>query len=379
MKILRLKKRVVSAISCLALTAALATPAWAAEGTLSCTYVPITQDGFVAGTMDGVEARYNLTGRTLYCVELVERYYAEVYGLTLRCDNGAVTVLNDPDLYFAPTDDPQLGDILYGSAETRDAGYSHWALVRANNGDSLTLFEQNWCWNGQAGVDRVIAFPTDAYAAYTLKSRSGAAITPQPQAPATPSVWAEPYIQAAARNGIAQLTEGFQTGVNRETFCGMALSVLARHGVTVPEAENACQAAAQLGLVSNQDGALPLTRQEAAVITARLVTRIGSLPAAEDEVLARYRDASDIAGWAREAAASMTACGLMSGVAGDFLPRQEMTCEQAVALLVRVDEDPSPAADQAGVIEAQLDAMLSCTAGGAAARCAKEVLQGRIG
>ncbi len=379
MKDLQFPKRIASAVGCLALTAALAVPVSAAEGTRACTYVPITQDGFVAAALDGVEARYNLSGPTLYCVELVERYYQEVYGLTLRCDEGQVTVLNSDDLYFEPTDDPQPGDILFGSAAARGSGYSHWALVRARGGDSLTLFEQNWSWNGQAGADRVIDFPTDAYQAYTLKSRSGAVIQPRSLAPETPSAWAEPYLQTPARNGIAQLTGGNQAAVTRETFCAMALSVLTRHGVTVPETAAACAAAAQLGLVSSQDGAQLLTRQEAAVITARLITRIGTLPQASAEALSLYRDAASIADWAQDAAASLTACGLMGGTAGSFQPLAGLTCGEAAALLLQVDENPKPAAVQlTGSIEARLDEALACTAGIAAARCAEALLQSRI-
>ena len=48
-------------------------------------FLKITQDGFVADTLNGVDAEYNLTGRTLYCVELVEKYYKTLYGLTVRC------------------------------------------------------------------------------------------------------------------------------------------------------------------------------------------------------------------------------------------------------------------------------------------------------
>lgn len=162
--------RLLAALGCMLILASLILPASAAEGTIDCTYLTITGDGFVADTMDGVEARYNLYGPTLYCVELITRYYAEVYGLEIRCSGGAPAVLNNPDLYFEKTDNPQPGDVMYGSAAARGKGYNHWALVKSNNGASLTLFEQNWRWNGQAGVNRVIEYPTACYEIYTLKS-----------------------------------------------------------------------------------------------------------------------------------------------------------------------------------------------------------------
>lgn len=335
-------QRVFAVLGCLLILASLAVPVSAAEGTISCTYVPITGDGFVADTMNGVEARYNLYGPTLYCVELVVRYYQEVYGLSIRCDDGGPQVLNNDDYYFALTDDPQPGDVMYGSAAARGKGYNHWALVKSNNGSSLTLFEQNWRWNGQAGINREIEYPTTCYQIYTLKSRSGAEVQPVSGSVAVVSAWAESYIDRAAEAGIATLETDYQADVTREAFCQMALNVLSNYGVEPMEDGTACEEAADLGLVSNLDGSAALTRQEAAVITSRLAERIGHISEADPEVLTAYADADDIADWAKEAVAQLTACGLMSGSEGNFDPTGTMTNEQAVALMVRVDENPNP-------------------------------------
>ena len=62
--------------------------AMAAEKTLDVTYVKITGDEFVADTFNGVEARYNLYGRTYYCSEFITRYYAQVYGLCIVQGSG---------------------------------------------------------------------------------------------------------------------------------------------------------------------------------------------------------------------------------------------------------------------------------------------------
>ena len=336
-------QRVFAVLGCLLILASLAVPVSAAEGTISCTYVPITGDGFVADTMNGVEARYNLYGPTLYCVELVVRYYQEVYGLEIRCSDSGPAVLNDDDLYFEKTDDPQPGDVMFGSAAARGKSYNHWALVKANNGSSLTLFEQNWRWNGQAGVNREIEYPTTCYEIYTLKSRSGAAITPVEGSVAAVSTWAESYIDRAAEAGIATLETDFQADVTREAFCQMAVNVLRNYGVKPTEGETACEQAASLGLVSNLDGGDALTRQEAAVITSRLMEQLGGAAETSLTALEVYDDADEIDGWAREAVAQLTACGLMSGSGGSFDPDGTMTNEQAVALMVRVDENPSPA------------------------------------
>ena len=157
------------------------------------------------------------------------------------------------------------------------------------------------------------------------------------------SSWAESYIDRAAEAGIADLGTDYQANVTRESFCRMALNVLSNYGIEPASAGSVCATAASLGLVTNPDGAQELSREEAAVITARLIRIIGQLPEADPDVLASYRDAGSISSWAAEAVAQVTACGLMSGSSGSFHPQGKLTNEQAVALMVRVDENPSPA------------------------------------
>ena len=72
--------------------AALAVPALAADETLDVTYVEISGDGFVADSWLGVDAVYNLNGPTLYCSDLIERFYAQVYGLTVTTTPGTPEV-----------------------------------------------------------------------------------------------------------------------------------------------------------------------------------------------------------------------------------------------------------------------------------------------
>ncbi len=358
-------QRLLAAMGCLTLLPALAVPAAAAETTLDCTYVTITGDGFVADTMNGVDALYNLNGPTLYCVDLVLRYYEEVYGLELRCTDGAPVVLNNDDLYFAETDSPKPGDVLYGSAAARDKSYNHWALVKSCDGETMTLFEQNWRWNGQAGVDREIAFPNDCYVAYTLCSRSGAEITPVEGSVAIASEWAATYLAQAEENGIATLETDFQSSVTRADFCQMALNVLAAYGVEA-EGETVLEQAADAGLVDADAEDKVLNRQEVAVISSRLLEALGQTPEGEEAVLDGYTDSGDIADWAREAVAQMVACGLMSGSEGRFDPLGAMTNEQAVALMVRIYDNPSPSLlYQSGKADSRRAAAISTVA-----RCA---------
>jgi len=69
-------RRLSAALLCLALLAA---PALAAEATIRSDYVVIEGENFVADTFCGVDALYNETGRTLFCNELIERFYSRFY------------------------------------------------------------------------------------------------------------------------------------------------------------------------------------------------------------------------------------------------------------------------------------------------------------
>lgn len=363
-------QRLLAAVGGVLLTAALALPAAAAEVTLDCTYIPITSENFVADTMNGVPAYYNLNGPTYYCSELIPRYFQEVYGLDVHCAEGSLTVRNNDDYYFVKTDNPQPGDVLYGSAASRGKGYSHWAIVKENNGDSLTLFEQNWRWNGQAGVDRVLEFPTTAYECYTLVSRSGEKVQPLEGSVACVSTWAEPYIELAAEAGIADLKTDFQSDINREDFCRMAVNILAAYDLTT-EGDTACEQAAALGLVSNTDGDDTITRQEAAVITLRIMDALGSELTADNSVLDAYHDVADIADWATDAVANLTACGFLSGSNGSFNPAGHLTNEQAVALMVRIYENPNPS------VTYHTAAATACAAEGVVAMAAGDMMLSR--
>ncbi len=150
----------------------------AREVTLKCEYVRITGEGFVAETFNGVEARYNRYGRTLYCTELVQRYYKEVYGITVRCNGSqGPTVVGNENYWFRKTETPRPGDVMFASAGRRGVGYNHWAICKSADMQSgtITLFEQNWRWSGKAGVSRQIPYENNCYVYYELVCADGRA------------------------------------------------------------------------------------------------------------------------------------------------------------------------------------------------------------
>ena len=232
-------RRLSAALLCLALLAA---PALAAEATIRSDYVVIEGENFVADTFCGVDALYNETGRTLFCNELIERFYSAVYGVSMYTDNGSLTVTSPSGCWFEVTYAPQPGDIAYASAEARERYGNHYAIVKSVDeaGGTVTLFEQNWIWDGKAGVNRVIPYDGGCYTFYTMMSATGRAAaaeeglanTPVSDAPSvtpvsasagltawgsgvssitgTPSAWAADTITRAEIYGITMLADGLR-------------------------------------------------------------------------------------------------------------------------------------------------------------------------
>lgn len=131
----------------------------------SGTYVEIEGKNFVADTFYGVKALYNEGGPTLYCNELVIRFYKEAYGLDISAGTSGISMKSEGYKFVTPSN-PKPGDVVYVSAEMRGTS-DHWAIVKYNNGDHLVLFEQNVVNGGEAGVERKLKYPSDSYKLYT--------------------------------------------------------------------------------------------------------------------------------------------------------------------------------------------------------------------
>ncbi len=195
MHLLKRARMLIAAALCIA---AIAAPmqASAYERTLGCTYTKITGNGFVADTFNGVQARYNLGGPKLYCTELIERYCREVYGVEIRCGGSCPTVLNSDEYWFEAVSDPQPGDILFGSAAARGKGYNHWAICKSvdEEAGTITLFEQNWRWNGCAGINRVIPLENNCYQTFRMMTSI------EQEAPEEATVFSSPLMRYALEN-----------------------------------------------------------------------------------------------------------------------------------------------------------------------------------
>lgn len=365
-------RRLSAALLCLALLAA---PALAAEATIRSDYVVIEGENFVADTFCGVDALYNETGRTLFCNELIERFYSAVYGVSMYTDNGSLTVTSPSGCWFEVTYVPQPGDIAYASAEARERYGNHYAIVKSVDeaGGTVTLFEQNWIWDGKAGVNRVIPYDGGCYTFYTMMSASGRAAaaeeglanTPVSDAPSvtpvsasagltvwgsgvssitgTPSAWAADTITRAEIYGITMLADGsYQSPITRRTLARLAANTARTLGLA-EDVSDPIAVVQQLGVMQpNADGSFDqtskVTRQMAATVLLRLLRQSSTVFDADYSTLSRYPDSTAISDWAREAVAMMTQYALMNGTSKGFEPKKEMTLEQCLVLLTRICE-----------------------------------------
>ena len=130
--------------------------------------VEIKGNNYAVDYFCGVPALYNKSS-TIYCNELVERFYREAYGLNVDAGTSGIK-MNSEGYKFVTPSTPKPGDIVYVSAAQRET-YDHWAIVKSYNGTHITLFEQNVKNGSYARVDRQLKYPSKSYNLYTPVSK----------------------------------------------------------------------------------------------------------------------------------------------------------------------------------------------------------------
>ena len=175
---------------------------------------------------------------------------------------------------------------------------------------------------------------------------------PTPTPPPTaeqPSSWAENAISRADEMGL--LTPSFRTGFTRATtraeFTVLAIA-LYEHvtGTTVTgrvtftdTTDTNVEKAAYIGIVGGVgnnrfDPNSPLTREQAAVMLARLANVIGQPLSASTPTFA---DNNQMSSWARDGVGQVQAVGIMSGVGNNlFAPQNPYTIEQSIVTIMRL-------------------------------------------
>ncbi len=153
----------------------------------SGSWVEIKGQNFVADTFMGVKAYYNETGNSVYhCGEVVERFYREALGLDVEIRSSEPRFrINTPGYKLVTPDFPKAGDVVFVSAEMRGRGGDHWAIVKYYENGYLVLFEQNVIYNGCAGVNRRLKYPSDSYVMFRAVRTDGADRPSQTEASTT--------------------------------------------------------------------------------------------------------------------------------------------------------------------------------------------------
>ncbi len=122
-------------------------------------------------TIEAVYTNYfsGYDGDTTYCcAALVKRFYQQVYGVNVwnLISNQSPAVSKGS---FSATSNPQVGDVVRRNSK------GHWMIVKAVNGNTITLFEQNF-WSSPykyAPVDRTISKTDSDYMFFRWSEATG--------------------------------------------------------------------------------------------------------------------------------------------------------------------------------------------------------------
>lgn len=143
------------------------------------TYSAIIGEPYVAETFHGVNALYSLAPGSYQCAELIPRFYKEAYGLDtfIFASYGSAFGLAPIEMRtsgykFVTPETPSPGDIIYTTSVMRNGRGDHWAIVKSFDGNTITLFEQNVKYNGKAGTNRKLKYPSDYYYIYSPRKIS---------------------------------------------------------------------------------------------------------------------------------------------------------------------------------------------------------------
>ncbi|MCQ2406695.1 MAG: S-layer homology domain-containing protein, partial [Oscillospiraceae bacterium] len=190
---------------------------------------------------------------------------------------------------------------------------------------------------------------------HTVLNTLAAAVPDYAQSYYNPSPWAQDYVNTATDAGYLpeQLRKKYKDPITRAEFCKLAAefyekttgSVITEMTTFADCNDVSVRKMGALGVVTGvgDNKFAPdklLTRQEAAVILARLSNVMGtSFPTQEID----FTDNDKIADWAKTQVGQMVASGVMNGVGeGRFDPLSSYTREQAITTMVRTGAALTP-------------------------------------
>lgn len=325
----------------------------AAEPVPYCNYIPIHRNNQVVDTLNGVDALYNLDGYSVHwCIEVVERYYETLYGINIYLTGSGPVVYNNPndqEYWFEKLDSDavlQTGDVMFGASYLRGKSYNHWALVKSFDQytNEVTVFEQNWRYEGKAGIDRILEYPTKYYYFYRLMCEDGVVQPNLREIDQFTSDAGRKAADLASKLGIAAVADGFRKTITAEEFLRMCCNTIrAATGESQhADPKDPIAAAVSLGLISKGSWTAddPVTREKAAVILVRLAELLHDQPETNEQVLSLFADACQVGMSFRPFAARAAGLGLLSFEDDHFLPQDGLTVEQTLISLTGLAQSP---------------------------------------
>ena len=173
---------------------------------------------------------------------------------------------------------------------------------------------------------------------------------PQASNDEMPSSWAGESVERAGELGLLPdvFCSGYRRSTTRAEFAAIAIALYEyfREPITgratfIDTTDTNVEKAAYLGIVTGIgnnrfDPYSPLTREQAAVMIARLAYAIGQpLPLADPT----FADNAAISSWAVDAVGQVQAAGIMGGVGDNsFAPGGDYTTEQSIITMLRLFE-----------------------------------------
>ena len=236
------------------------------------------------------------------------------------------------------------------ASQTGAGNYAPGDVVTIRAGSSGSFVFDGWSFTG--GIS--IANASNATTTFVMP-RYNVTVSANWRAPGTSSgaagssEWARSQIEMAISVGLvpSSVQGNYTQAITRAEFCALVVRLYENlTGQVITERvrfndtnDVNVQKAAAIGVVQgvgsnrfNPDGRL--TREQAAVILARLSSELGRpLPTSESSFSDQYL----ISSWAREAVGQVHAAGIMSGVGDNtFAPRNQITREQSIITILRI-------------------------------------------
>lgn len=137
-------------------------------------WITIKGTNVVVDSFKGVDAIYTQeknadSDATYSCAAYVKKYYKEIYGVNVTnlMDNGP-PMIPAGGASFVQVTKPQIGDIVFWP--TSKNKNNHSAIVKAVNGNTVTLIEQNYksSATATAAVNRTVTFPSAEFEFWRL-------------------------------------------------------------------------------------------------------------------------------------------------------------------------------------------------------------------